>query len=470
MREVEADGEVRLTVLPLAGRAGRLVFEAEGFRLLGARRRRRLHRYADITHLWLSQRGLVIGLVEEFVAIRRRDLVSAEDGPRLVRALRERIAALPEGALALGRMAEIDALMARPRRRRAVPGLMVLCVLGSGLQIFDPFVTQVGSMIPPLALAGETWRFFTAHLLHDLVLLPIHLGLNLLCLLVFGSLVERVLGAPRTLLVMGTAASLSMWACTVAGYSEVIGASGIAAGLAGALLCLELQHGRRLPAPWRLPRRLFIGALVGQLVIDLSVPMIATAAHLAGFAAGYLTTRPLAGLTLQRRREGGVERALALAVVGVMLVSVLAAAPLALRDPEALQRHALRLLHVTGTPPNHDNDLAWLIVTESTPTPTGVQLAVALAERAVARSGRQDPDVLDTLAEALFVAGERADALAVIDEAIALSDGEEYFVEQRRRFRGQRARDDRPEPPDLPWRLRRRERGLLVPGAPAIPL
>jgi hypothetical protein len=81
----------------------------------------------------------------------------------------------------------------------------------------------------------------------------------------------------------------------------------------------------------------------------------------------------------------------------------------------------------------------------------GVQVAAALAERAVAETGRRDPNLLDTLAEVLFVSGDVAGAVMVIDEAIELSGGERYFVEQRRRFVGERDPDDRPEPPTAPF-------------------
>ena len=73
------------------------------------------------------------------------------------------------------------------------------------------------------------------------------------------------------------------------------------------------------------------------------------------------------------------------------------------------------------------------------------KVAAALAERAVAATDRRNPDLLDTLAEALFALGDIPGALIAIDEAIDLSGGERYFVEQRRRFIGERAADDRPE-------------------------
>jgi hypothetical protein len=51
-----------------------------------------------------------------------------------------------------------------------------------------------------------------------------------------------------------------------------------------------------------------------------------------------------------------------------------------------------------------------------------------------------------------FLLGESELAVQTIDEAIALTPGEDgnYYREQRRRFTGERDADDRPEPAS-PW-------------------
>ena len=72
---------------------------------------------------------------------------------------------------------------------------------------------------------------------------------------------------------------------------------------------------------------------------------------------------------------------------------------------------------------------------------------------------RADANLLDTLAEVYFQSGRADEALDTIDEAIALAPAEPYFREQRRRFQGERAPDDRPEPPD----------GPALPPAPELP-
>ena len=60
------------------------------------------------------------------------------------------------------------------------------------------------------------------------------------------------------------------------------------------------------------------------------------------------------------------------------------------------------------------------------------------------------------LATASFNKWLRFSTRHVIDEAIRLTRGEDYYVQQRRRYVGERAFDDRPDPP-LPWALRVQE-------------
>jgi tetratricopeptide (TPR) repeat protein len=93
------------------------------------------------------------------------------------------------------------------------------------------------------------------------------------------------------------------------------------------------------------------------------------------------------------------------------------------------------------------NDTAWMIAISGEPSHPQLGVALRLAERAVDLSERDDANILDTLAEVLFQLGRPTDALAAIDEAIRLEPGERYFREQRQRFTGERAPENRPAPP-----------------------
>jgi hypothetical protein len=98
-----------------------------------------------------------------------------------------------------------------------------------------------------------------------------------------------------------------------------------------------------------------------------------------------------------------------------------------------------------GISPGELNDHAWTIATAPDATRDELEAALLLAERAVAETDRSEATLLDTLAEVQFQLGFDADAVRTIDEAIALEPDETYYREQRRRFIGERARDDRPE-------------------------
>jgi len=166
---------------------------------------------------------------------------------------------------------------------------------------------------------------------------------------------------------------------------------------------------------------------------------------------GYAVTRTFVSHALLRRPVGLGVRLAATAVLVTLPAAAIGVTPLLRRDADALERHALRLLQSAGGSAVDDNDVAWVMVTQSDPSDVGVQVAAALAERAVDETDRRDPNLLDTLAEVLFVAGDVAGAVMVIDEAIELSGGQRYFVEQRRRFVGERDPEDRPVPPSEPF-------------------
>lgn len=430
-----------------------VVLEDDGFRfqIHPGRRPSPPVAYGAITHLAVTKRGLWLATRHSTALLRRRHFRDADGPERLAQELVRRISQQPGGMAQLARFAQIERMARDSRRRFGGYAVVLLCALLYTLQLVDPFVEEVGAFVPDLVKQGQFWRVATAHFLHDVVPLHLHFALNAICLLGLSILVERPLGTVPTLLVMGTSGLSAMVASAAAGDHYGIGASGMAAGLAGAALCLELRHPDRLPGAWRLPRRFFITALLINAALGLVVPAIAGAAHLGGFAAGYLVTRLVAGEALVRRpARPAVVAAVAVLALGLAL-SLSAARQLVMRDATALNAYALDLLGLDEVWPTHFNDVAWRIGTESEASREQLETAVVLAELAVAETERSNPDHLDTLAELLFSLGDREGAIATIDEAIGLSGGERYFREQRRRFRGERRAEDRPDPPAIPW-------------------
>src|SRR5208283_4220898 len=166
-----------------------------------------------------------------------------------------------------------------------------------------------------------------------------------------------------------------------------------------------------------------------------------------GFVSGGAAAAAVAPSALRREAARSWLTLANAALALCLLFSIAAVAREVRGDANLLARRGTRLLHLTDVSPLLLNNTAWMIATSQRPTEEQVGVAVRLAERAVEETDRQDPNLLDTLAEAQFAAGRPEDAVQTIDEAIALRPEQPYFVEQRRRFTGERGRDDRPAPP-----------------------
>jgi membrane associated rhomboid family serine protease len=452
---------VKTQELELTPSGGSIRLEADGI-LYGPRdERSSFTRYSDVTHFGTGRFGLSLGTRKGLVMLRRSRFRSPDGPEQLAAELRRRIAGEPGGLVQLSRMVEIEKLEKNPPRKWATSAVVALCVVVGALQVSDHFVTPVGALVPELVLQGEYWRLFTANFLHAMGGVPLHLVFNMLAILVLSLFVERPLGPLRTAVVIVASGVAAMAAAMLAGYESVVGASGIASGLAGAALCLELHSSERLPVWWRIPRRLLIGVILVDGAIGFAVPAIAGWAHFGGFVAGYGTTRILEGASAGPSVRLPAVKLAAAVAGGLLALSFLSAGLLVTRDGGALSRHAWDLLE-TEVEIYRFNDVAWIMATESNATQQQLEPAVQLAERAVEATDRENPDLLDTLAEVLFQVGELDAAIDVIDEAISITQGEEYFREQRRRFTGERDADDRPDPPAEGWVFRRREQPLAT--------
>lgn len=165
---------------------------------------------------------------------------------------------------------------------------------------------RVGGVLPPAGLP-YTWlplaiTPLTATLLHSGWL---HIGFNLLMLLFCGRQVEAVLGRwPLVILyIVGAyAAAAAQWAMEPSGTVPMIGASGAISALMGTYALLYSRQNVRSvgPIPASVVRVLWLAAgwIVLQAMIGLAMTggngaQIAVAAHVGGFVAGLLLTRPL---------------------------------------------------------------------------------------------------------------------------------------------------------------------------------
>jgi rhomboid protease GluP len=328
---------------------------------------------------------------------------------------------------------------------------------------------------PPLLALGEWWRYAATQFLHVNL---VHLVVNAAASLIAGAYVERSLGRMGTLFVAGAAGFGAMFLSRFGAYSELLGFSGVAAGFFGALVALEFFAPSEVPAPARIPRTLLLGAIALQVVVDLlprTLPAWASQtaglAHLGGFLAGgaaALLVRP----GTRRLVVSGALLSLLVAGVSFGVVARNLVAP-----SQSLERQARAMLNRGVLNPGELNNLAWQIATTKDPSQGALDAAVGLAELAVKLTRGREPTLLDTLAEVYFVQGRKDEAVRVIDDAIALTPGESYYAEQRRRFTGERAADDRPEAPAETRQARPREDGAdggesgpaLPPQEPSLP-
>lgn len=143
----------------------------------------------------------------------------------------------------------------------------------------------------------------------------LHIGFNLLMLLFCSGQVEQVLG-PRQLVVLyvvgAYAAAMAQWAIDPGSVVPMVGASGAISAVLATYALLFSQQSVRAVGPFsaNIVRILWLGAAwVGlQLLIGLAgraetgFGQIAVAAHVGGFIAGLILTRPLLRWRFRLRR------------------------------------------------------------------------------------------------------------------------------------------------------------------------
>jgi membrane associated rhomboid family serine protease len=132
----------------------------------------------------------------------------------------------------------------------------------------------------------------------------VHLGFNLLILVWCGTQVERVLGATGLVflyLVGAFAAAAAQWGVNPHGIVPVIGASGAISAVMGAYALSfgrakaftnNLRVNRWINVAWLLVAWLVLQLMMGWIG-DQQGYLLATPAHVGGFAAGLLLQRPL---------------------------------------------------------------------------------------------------------------------------------------------------------------------------------
>ena len=189
--------------------------------------------------------------------------------------------------------------------------MFVLTAVSAAVEGFSPLDNNFSTIFArldqfPIAVAaGEWWRPLTAAFLH---IGPVHLALNMLAVLVFGSELERQLGRWRFLVLyllsaLGGAASIQLFGDPL---RPVAGASTAIYGLLGALGVLMIV------------RRQDLRGLLTLLAINVVIsflPGISLLGHLGGLVVGALT----AGIMVATRRSRTMQIT-ALVILAVVLL------------------------------------------------------------------------------------------------------------------------------------------------------
>lgn len=141
---------------------------------------------------------------------------------------------------------------------------------------------RFGAKFNPLIIEGEWWRFFTPIILHIGLL---HLLMNTISLYYLGTVVERIYGNVRFLLIYLFAGFAGSLASFVFSPSLSAGASGAIFGCFGALLYFGVIH----PGLFFRTMGMNIFVVLGiNLALGFTIPGIDNAGHIGGLIGGFL--------------------------------------------------------------------------------------------------------------------------------------------------------------------------------------
>jgi len=161
--------------------------------------------------------------------------------------------------------------------------LALICIVLFILQTVIPGLTD-SLILNKSALSGEVWRFLTSIFLHGSFS---HLLLNMFALILFGLILESLIGSKRFLLVFlvsGVVANI----VSVFFYPASLGASGAIFGILGALTIIKPLMGVFV---YGLPMPMFVAAIV-WILIDLygviNPSDVGNIAHISGIVIGFL--------------------------------------------------------------------------------------------------------------------------------------------------------------------------------------
>jgi membrane associated rhomboid family serine protease len=180
--------------------------------------------------------------------------------------------------------------------------------------VLEAACTAAGNNWVAGVATGAWWQVVTSVFTH---LQIVHLGLNMVSLIVIGPPLERVLGRARFLAVYGISglagSAIVLWLTHP--ESSTVGASGAIFGLMGALLLMSYKARGNYQQVL-----LIIGLNVAYTVLNMG--SISWQGHLGGFIGGLLSTWIIVYAPKDRRHTVQWVGLLALAAVVVALIAV----------------------------------------------------------------------------------------------------------------------------------------------------
>ncbi len=406
--------------------------------------------YADVFDARVAGRGsaerTVLGVRgHTLLAYPLHDFVAKDGGAELVRELRLRVLALPDGPeriAALDQRAEVAASLRRTPWVLAAVAVVLLAAFM--VQLFtqaappELHLVRLGANVRTLVADGELFRLVTGNLLHGGAL---HFALNLVALLGLGVVAEGTLGHARfTIVLLASALGGSIASHVIAAAPVSVGSSTAVFGLIGALAFLNLQRREELPAGLWLPGWLWALLVTAEVAVELIVPGIDHGAHLGGFATGWAASAlalggaPLPGLAT--RRSG-------FAVAGALLLATAFAAGIAREidharrsDPASELRFIDALIRDPASSPVTVNNLAFLLAVATDVEPEYLEGARQAMDRLLENAPGVDA-FWDTQATLYYRLADFDRAVEAGRRARALGDSA-YAASQLARFEAAR--------------------------------
>lgn len=279
-----------------------------------------------------NTRGLMIGTRDRVFVYPERSFATPGGGELLRRALLSRIAAQPDAQALIGEFDERVQIARATERRPALAtrgllasvfaGFLVEVLYMPDILVQDADVVgllRLGANAPALVTAGQFFRLFSATFLHAG---PLHLTMNSVALLSLGTVLERMLGPARVLLLFFTSAIGGSLGSTLAHVPLSVGASTAVFGLLGALGWINLRYWKELPLGPRQPLRWWLWILGLNALLPVIFP-IDWAAHVGGLVTGLVVAQCLLfGKQLTRAIGPASPFVLRLARLGVLVFAV----------------------------------------------------------------------------------------------------------------------------------------------------